>query len=197
MLTKGKVGNFIRQRGIAEVFVWYMQVHILLCFGRLEERHEPRCEGRHKYRQHAEVQNIPEVHDVLSGPVAPDLLTLRPNHPWWTRRRNEYIRETCEIRFNYNTNEHAHVQMLTTQHSDILIQVHTNMHSPWKLWFVICRRSVMLYLDPRQGENCLVKRQTNQYNLHNNYCAFKASCWDYNYITLHTCTYGRIAWHKL
>lgn len=53
-----------------------MQVHILLGFGRLEERHEARREGSHKDRQHAKVQHIPQVHDVLSGPVGPDLLTF-------------------------------------------------------------------------------------------------------------------------
>lgn len=76
MLTVSEVGDFVRQRGTADVFVWHVQVHVLLGFGRLEERHEACSEGRHKDGQHAKVQNVPEVHDVLSGPVGPDLLTL-------------------------------------------------------------------------------------------------------------------------
>lgn len=84
LLTVGEVGDLLRQRRIAEVFIWHVHVHILLGFGCFEEGHETCREGRHKDGQHAKVQHIPQVHDVLSGPVAPDLLTLRPDHTYGT-----------------------------------------------------------------------------------------------------------------
>lgn len=84
LLTVGEVGDFFGQRRIAEVFIWHVHVHVLLGFGCFEEGHEPCREGRHKDGQHAKVQYIPQVHDVLSGPVAPDLLTLRPDHTYGT-----------------------------------------------------------------------------------------------------------------
>lgn len=75
-LTESEIGNVIRQRSVAEVLVSHVHVHVLLSFGCLEERHEACSERRHEDGQHAEVENVPEVHDVLPGPVAPNLFTF-------------------------------------------------------------------------------------------------------------------------
>lgn len=101
-LTVGEVGDFLRQRRIAEVFIWHVHVHVLLGFGCFQEGHEACCEGRHEDGQHAKVQHVPQVHDVLSGPVAPDLLTLRPDHTCGTSslpQPEHHSLNTCDILF--------------------------------------------------------------------------------------------------
>lgn len=110
LLTVGEVGHFFGQRRIAEVFIWHVHVHILLGFGCFEEGHETCREGRHKDGQHAKVQHIPQVHDVLSGPVAPDLLTLRPDHAYRTSGPSQPKQVQTESMAVLRINKHLRVR---------------------------------------------------------------------------------------
>lgn len=84
------------------------------------------------------------------------------------------------------TKKHAHAQMLTTK---LVIYTQPFTHPliaqvRWKTRFLPRNHSVIPYLEPKQGENCLLKRHPDQYHLCNNYRAFKACCWNYNYPAL-------------
>lgn len=75
-LTICEVGDIGRQRGVADVMIGHMEIYVKLCFRCFQESHKASCEGRHKDGQHAKVQNIPEMHDVLAWTIRPNFFTL-------------------------------------------------------------------------------------------------------------------------
>lgn len=81
-LTVGEVLYLGRQRHFAEVTLLDIAVHVLLCFCCLKESQEPGREGGDEDGEHPKVEHIPQLQDVLPGPFQPQLLTLRPHHPW-------------------------------------------------------------------------------------------------------------------
>lgn len=75
-LTISKVSNFRGKGDIIEVIILNVLIYVLLCFSCFEKSHEPGGERCHEDGQHPEVQQVPEMHDIFTWTLFPDLLAL-------------------------------------------------------------------------------------------------------------------------
>lgn len=80
LLTVGVISDVRRQRDQRQVWSVDVLIHILLGFHGLHEGEKPGGERCDEDGEHAEIQNVPELHDVFPRPLRPQLFTLRPHH---------------------------------------------------------------------------------------------------------------------
>lgn len=75
-LTVCEISDVRRKRDQREVCGVDILVHICLSFHRLQEGKEPGGERSDEDRQHAKIQNVPELRDVFLRTLRPEFLTL-------------------------------------------------------------------------------------------------------------------------